>query len=73
MRLADDFQRGNGDVDEDGQRDPAQDDRDREDADEVRDERSVRVPGFAVLGRRVGVGHADFTRQKVWALWPSEL
>ena len=84
MRLADDFQLRDGDVHDDGHDDPAQDDRDREDADDVRDERAVAVPARAlgcrgagrveallvtIASRAVaGAGHADFTRQKVWAL-----
>ena len=70
MVFADDFQARNGDVDHDSQRDPGQDDRNREDANEMRDKRAVR---FGCCALRVGVGHADFTRQNVWALWPSEL
>ena len=62
MRLADHFQLRRDDVYQHRQRQPAQQDRHREEPDEPRDHR-VRAD--------MRVAHADFTRQKVWALRPS--
>ena len=84
MVFADDLQARDGDVDHDGQDDPSQNDGNREDADDVRDERSVllrlgcggvghvEAPLLTIASLCIvaGAGHADFTRQKVWALWP---
>ncbi len=91
MRLADHFEGGDQDVHQDGDHYPAQDDRDRKDADRVGEVGAVaalglrqaasadRAGGFVVFGASgagiglvVHIAHADFTRQKVWALWPSE-
>src|ERR1700750_1941680 len=62
--LGDHFQLGDKDVHDDSERHPEQDDRQRENSQRVRDERSLAV--------RVGVfRHPDFTKQKVWALPPT--
>ena len=64
------FQLRDGDIHQDGNEDPDQNDRQRQQAECVRDD--------GPLGARHGVlrarvGHADFTRQNVWALTPSDL
>src|ERR1700745_2710579 len=87
MCFADDFQSRNDDVHENSHKDPGQNDRHREPADHVWDKWPVaalgapwplnldRPGGLGVFGADVAlavqVAHADFTRQKVWALWPS--
>src|ERR1700730_14902593 len=63
MVLTDHFQLGHDDVHDDGERQPEQQDRHREQANHPRDDR-VRA--------EMRVAHADFTRQKVWAFTPSE-
>src|SRR5258705_9240719 len=62
MRLADLFQLRDDGVDDHDECDPPEKDRHREQADEARDHR---------MRADVGVAHADFTRQKVWAFTPS--
>src|SRR5215471_1723352 len=64
MRLADLLQLRGDDVHDHDDRDPAQEDRHREQPDETRDHR---------MGADVRVAHADFTKQKVWAFTPSEV
>ncbi len=68
VQLADDLELRGDHVDENGDDDPEQDDRQRKDADQAGHERPLRRPGGLRLGD--GVGHADFTRQYVWALTP---
>src|ERR1700730_3979738 len=64
MVLTDHFQLGHDDIHDDGERQPEQQDRHREQANHPRND-WVRA--------HMCVAHADFTRQKVWAFTPSEV
>ena len=66
MQLADYLELRGDHIHQDGDRDPEQDDRYREYAETMGHDGP-----FYVFGRSVrGIGHADFTRQYVWALTP---
>src|SRR5574337_475556 len=66
--LGNHFELGNEGVHRDGEHHPENDDRYREDAQHVREERPFRLGRYVFL---CGGCHPDFTRQKVWALPPT--